>query len=238
MTDDPAVRSRRPREAGARLLLVDDDVELAALLSDYLRAEGFHVDTLADGDAIDERLDRYDVLILDVMLPGLSGIDILRRIRRRSTIPVVMLTARGSNVDRVAGLDLGADDYIAKPCYPPELVARIRAVLRRGGDGMDGPRYALGSLSLSPDLREARVGATMLDLTASEFNLLAALLTPGDRVVDREELSHRVLGRAREAYDRSIDVHVSNLRHKLAAAGAREIVIETIRGVGYRLHAL
>jgi two-component system OmpR family response regulator len=230
--------------AAAHILLVDDDVDLAAMLREYLEAEGFRVSAVANGeDGVAAVLaGGHDAVILDVMLPKLSGIDVLRRIRRDSTVPVIMLTAKGDNVDRVVGLELGADDYVAKPYYPRELVARLRAVLRRQAapSSVAAPAdtvLACGELEAHVGARRVRWRDQAVDLTASEFNMLVALLQSGDRVATKEELSLQVLGRERKSYDRSVDVHVSNLRQKLVAATAGGIEVETVRGVGYRLKA-
>lgn len=227
------------KSCAAHVLLVDDDVELTAMLSDYVRAEGFEVDALYNGaDAIPAIASGiYDAVILDIMLPRMSGIEVLRLIRQTSDVPILMLTAKGDDIDRVIGLELGADDYMPKPCFPRELVARLRAVLRRRTGQYAADRqteFRLGTLHVDVAARRVRCGERQLDLTSCEFNLLTALLRAGSRVASKEELSQRVLGRPHEAYDRSIDVHVSNLRQKLAACRA-PVVIETVRGIGYRI---
>ncbi len=222
-----------------RILLVDDDADLSAMLREYLEREGFVVETASNGaDGLDRALsERHDVVILDVMLPRLNGIEVLRRIRQSSAVPVLMLTAKGDQVDRVVGLELGADDYVAKPYYPRELVARLRAILRRGTSA--GPvstnTLSAGRLEVQVAARRAAWADRALELTASEFNILAALMRAGDDVATKDDLSLQGLGRARQSYDRSVDVHVSNLRLKLEAASDGAIAIETVRGVGYRL---
>jgi two-component system OmpR family response regulator len=225
--------------AGARVLLVDDDVELSAMLRRYLETEGFAVGVDGSGgEAVEAaRNGAYDLIILDVMLPNESGIELLRRIRAESDVPVLMLTAKGDGVDRVVGLELGADDYVAKPYYPRELVARIRAVLRRRGSGRQAlrERLSFGGLHVDVPARRAEWQGRALVLTPSEFNMLAALMACGDQVATKDHLSSTVLGRAREVYDRSVDVHVSNLRQKLVAASGGALEIETVRAVGYRL---
>jgi len=223
-----------------RILLIDDDAELGSMLTEYLLAEGFSTTVVFTGEAgVEAALSGdHDVVILDVMLPNLSGIEVLRQIRQTSGIPVIMLTAKGDHVDRVVGLEMGADDYVPKPCYPRELVARLRAVLRRAEGGSAharGQALVKGGLRLVPDQRRAEWHDRPLDLTATEFNLLETLMRGSDRVLLKDELSEQVLGRPREPYDRSIDVHVSNLRQKLSAAAGDVIEIETVRGVGYRL---
>lgn len=221
-----------------RVLLVDDDVELSVLLSEYLDPEGFAVSVASNGrDGLSLALSgQYDAVILDIMLPQLSGIEVLRRLRRESQIPVIMLTAKGDNVDRVVGLELGADDYVPKPYYPRELVARLRAVLRRQPASAEPAPGVLsfGSLEAETGSRRVQVDGRPMQVTASEFNMLVTLLRSGDRVSTKDELSLKVLGRVRQPYDRSIDVHISNLRQKLQALGS-QAEIETVRGFGYRL---
>lgn len=224
-----------------KVLLVDDDVELTGMLRDYLLAEGFASDAIHDGEASVAAATggAYDAVILDVMLPRLSGIEALRRIRQVSDVPVIMLTAKGDDVDRVVGLELGADDYVAKPYYPRELVARLRAVLRRhraSPSGATPSLFEIGNMQVNMDTREAICSGRQLELTSSEFSLLAVLLRAGAAIVSKDELSLQVLRRRRAAYDRSIDVHVSNLRQKLTGCGAN-VAIETVRAVGYRLVA-
>jgi two-component system OmpR family response regulator len=221
------------------ILLIDDDSELSAMLTEYLAGEGFQTTTVANGQdgAIAAASGRFSVVILDVMLPGITGIEVLRKIRQSSSVPVVMLTAKGSDVDRVIGLEMGADDYIAKPYYPRELVARLRAVLRRQGpDGRADERKSQSDeLQFSKARREASWAGVPFELTATEFNMLDALLQGGDSVTTKDDLSRTVLGRVREVYDRGVDVHISNLRRKLGAASGGRLEIETIRGIGYRL---
>lgn len=221
------------------ILLIDDDLELGEMLGEYLRGEGYATSVVTNGlDGVEAALSgKHAVVILDVMLPGLGGVEVLRRIRQHSQIPVIMLTAKGDQVDRVVGLEMGADDYLPKPCYPRELVARLRAILRRAAQGEQGADQVLtrDRLRLWPALRRAEWDGQPLDLTVSEFNLLEVLLAGGDRVLTKDQLSERVLGRRRQPYDRSVDVHVSNLRQKLHALAGEAIVIETVRGVGYHL---
>jgi two-component system, OmpR family, response regulator len=226
----------------ARILLIDDDIELSRMLTQYLGGEGFIVTTAENSEAgVDEAISGgYEAVLLDVMMPRLNGIEALRRIRRVSNVPVIMLTARGDGLDRVAGLESGADDYISKPYYSLELVARLRAVLRRLPRTIhEQPIGELerGSLRLVPAQRRAYVRGCELLLTATEFNILEALLNGFDKVVTKDELSLQGLGRRRELYDRSVDVHVSNIRQKLTSAGADDVQIETVRGVGYRMQA-
>ncbi|MCA9613878.1 MAG: response regulator transcription factor [Polyangiales bacterium] len=216
-----------------RLLVIDDDDELAELLVSYLSTEGFEVDVAHDGSGGLERARRgeHELIVLDVMLPGLGGFDVLRELRKTSRIPVIMLTARGEDVDRIVGLELGADDYLPKPFNPRELVARIRAIFRRAAP--DTPeKLVVDDVEVDPAAHVARRGGEELSLTTAELAVLELLLKNVGRVVSREDLSDHALGRAFSPLDRSIDVHVSNLRKKLG--GDR---IRTVRGAGY-LYAL
>jgi DNA-binding response OmpR family regulator len=222
-----------------RVLLVDDDVELAGMLRDYLQREGFETSIAHDGETgVAEALSGHHALVvLDVMLPGLSGVEVLRRIRASSRVPVLMLTAKGDDIDRIVGLELGADDYVPKPCTPRELVARIRAILRRaeGGDalGQTGP-ITVGRLALWPEKRLAEWDGRALELTSTELNLLLVLAGHAGRLVSKEELSEQGLGRPLTRFDRSIDVHVSNLRRKLGTLADGRSCIQTVRGQGYQ----
>ena len=194
--------------------------------------------TLASGEQGVEQAARqpFDAIVLDVMLPGVNGIEVLRRLRERSPVPVLMLTARGDHVDRIVGLELGADDYVPKPCPPRELVARLRAILRRtrGGDQAGGMLNA-GLLTLWPARRRVTCNGTPLTLTSTEFNLLEVLLRDVGRVVSKQDLYSKGLGRPMGRFERSIDVHISSIRHKLADAGGDRLRIESVRGVGYQL---
>ncbi|MBD8215771.1 response regulator transcription factor [Erwinia persicina] len=224
-----------------KILLVDDDLELGTMLSQYLIAEGFDASLVLTGKAgVEGALSGgYSAMILDIMLPDMSGIDVLRQVRQHGRLPVIMLTAKGDNIDRVIGLEMGADDYMPKPCYPRELVARLRAVLRRVEEQPtvteNKALISWGALTLNPATRISEWQKKPFDLTASEFNLLDLLLRSPDRVVSKDELSEKGLGRPREAYDRSVDVHISNIRQKLAALTQDTITIETVRSIGYRI---
>lgn len=224
------------------ILLIDDDIELSQMLSEYLTNESFKVKVVHQGqEGINEALSgKYKAIILDIMLPDLNGIDVLKNIRQSLNTPVIMLTAKGDNIDRVLGLELGADDYIPKPCYPRELLARLRAVLRRMDDKaphveLDDKKYSFNDLILDIPQRLCSWNNVTIELTSTEFNLLALLVKNSDRVVTKEELSEDGLGRARELYDRSVDVHISNIRQKLHQLTKDAITIETIRAVGYRI---
>lgn len=222
-----------------RVLVIDDDVELCELLSEYLEGEGFAVDAVHDGNAGTERAvaDEHDLVVLDVMLPGMNGFDVLRRIRESSQVPVVMLTARGEEVDRIVGLEIGADDYLPKPFNPRELAARMRAVLRRTtGSRANGPDDVLevADLRLEPASRCVERGGEQVELTGIEFELLAVLVRSAGKVVSRNDLSQAALGRRASSYDRSLDVHLSNLRRKLGPLPGGGDRIKTVRGVGYQ----
>lgn len=225
-----------------RLLLVDDDVELCELLSDYLVHEGFEVEFAHNADeacAQLKRSDRYALMILDIMMPGKSGLELLQQIRPVVTLPVIMLTGRGEEIDRILGLEMGADDYLSKPCNPRELLARIRAVLRRSEPKAQTTLFPdsnveMGGVYLDPGLREVRINGELLELTGTEFNVLAYLIANAGNVLDKEQLTELVLHRKLAAFDRAIDVHVSRVRQKLAKALPDKELIKTVRGVGYQ----
>jgi two-component system, OmpR family, response regulator len=222
-------------------LLVEDDERLATLTADYLGGHGVVVTRAADGDAaVREALARrYDVVLLDLMLPGKDGLEVCREIRARSDVPIVILTARGEERDRVAGLDLGADDYLPKPFSPRELLARIHAVVRRAR-GQVGPAVkviAVGKLVLDPGNRRVTVRGEEVPLTGYEFSLLYALATRAGHVLSREQLIELAGGSSEEAFDRSVDVHVSRLRQKLGDDSRSPRILKTVRGAGYMLTA-
>jgi two-component system OmpR family response regulator len=224
-----------------RVLLIDDDADLGVMLAEYLAVEGFETSVIHNGEeGVAAALSGdYSAVILDVMMPRMSGIEVLRRVRQSSQVPVIMLTAKGDDIDRVVGLEMGADDYVPKPCYPRELLARLRAILRRAPAPAPAQKpsdqFIAGGLVLWPLQRRAEAGGEALELTASEFNLLEVLMRAGEEVASKEQLSLQALGRPHEAYDRSVDVHMSNLRQKLSQAPSAHVEIETVRGIGYRL---
>lgn len=230
------MESERPPQT--RLLIVDDDRELCAMLAEYLGPEGFAAETAATGGAALERLARggVDLVVLDVMLPELSGFEVLRRLRAVSAVPVLMLTARGEEVDRVVGLEMGADDYLAKPFSPRELVARVRAILRRvpAEAPHSSGTLSFGPLTLDPRAHRARIDGQNLMLTSAELRILELLVLADTRTVGREELMLQALGRRLLPTDRSLDTHVSNLRRKLGRFTDR-ISIQGVRGAGYAL---
>ena len=220
-----------------RILVIDDDVELCSLVSEYLQSEGFQIECVHNGESGLERALAGDqvLVVLDVMLPGLNGFDVLRRIRDASNIPVLLLTARGEDVDRIVGLEIGADDYLPKPFNPRELVARIRAVLRRSqpNDDTMGGIVRVGDVELDPATRTVNRAGKPVDLTSVEFNLLEVLLREAGKVVSREHLVNVVLSRKFSPFDRSIDMHVSKVRKKLGDTEEGSGHIKTIRSVGY-----
>ena len=225
-----------------RVLLVDDDVELSALLREYIEQEGYEATVVHDGESgVAEALSgRHAIVVLDVMMPGIGGIEALRRIRAQSNVPVLMLTAKGDDVDHIVGLELGADDYVPKPCTPRELVARLRAILRRTHEpasSADSPNgtVAVGPLLMWPQMRRAEWQGRALELTSTEYNLLELLARNAGRVVSKTELSEQGLGRPLARFDRSIDVHLSSIRHKLGPRPDGRPWIETVRGLGYQL---
>ncbi len=220
-----------------RVLLIDDDVELVGMFSEYLQQEGFAVDCANDGEegTAAALSGQFAIAVLDVMMPRLNGIEVLRRIRASSRIPVLMLTGRGDDADRILGLELGADDYVTKPCTPRELTARVRAILRRtqGGDG--GSEISVGKLTMLPEQRRATWDGMPVDLTSTEFNLLEVLARNAGRPVSKNELSEQGLGRPLARFDRNIDVHLSSLRHKLGTLSDGRSCLQTIYRLGYQL---
>jgi DNA-binding response OmpR family regulator len=221
-----------------RILVIDDDVELCSLVTEYLKPEGFQVEAVHDGKAGLNRALTGDhlLVVLDVMLPGLNGFDVLRRLRDGSRVPVLLLTARGEDVDRIVGLEIGADDYLPKPFNPRELVARIRAVLRRtragAGEALVPDVIKVGDVELDPARRSVYHQGKPIELTSVEFGLLQVLLREAGRVVTREALVDEVLGRKFSPFDRSIDMHISKVRKKLGDTDTEDH-IKTVRGAGY-----
>lgn len=220
-----------------KLLLIEDDKEMCQLLEEYLDGEGFQVESIQDGKkGLEKALSgRYSLVILDVMLPSMNGFDVLRHLRATSDVPVLMLTARGEDVDRIVGLEMGADDYLKKPFNPRELVARIRAILRRKLKGpSEAPEtLAIGDIELDLGAKVARKGGEILNLTTVEFRVLERLVRSAGQVVTRQELTQWALKRRYSPFDRSIDVHVSNLRKKLGPYENGVERIKTLRGEGY-----
>ncbi|MEN0067136.1 MAG: response regulator transcription factor [Myxococcota bacterium] len=220
-----------------RVLVIDDDPGLRELLAEYLGSRGFDVHTAADGPSGLEAAQRpeFDAVILDVMLPGLDGIGVLRGLRATSQVPVIMLTARGDDVDRIVGLELGADDYLPKPFNARELVARLQAVLRRthGPPPTSGQTLRAGGLVVDPDRRQVILDGVSIELTTTEFEILRVLVERAGRVVPRDRLMELARGEDYASFDRSVDVHISHLRRKLGEDSRTPRFIKTVRGVGY-----
>jgi two-component system response regulator CpxR len=223
-----------------QVLLIDDDTELVGMFSEYLEQEGFRVACAHDGEtgAREALSGQYAIAILDVMMPRMNGIETLRRIRVASRMPILMLTGRGDDADRILGLELGADDYVTKPCTPRELTARVRAILRRTqSSANDGPGITLtvGKLTMLPEQRRAMWEGQPLELTSTEFNLLEVLARNAGRPVSKSDLSEQGLGRPLARFDRNIDVHLSSLRHKLGTLSDGRSCLQTVYRLGYQL---
>lgn len=221
-----------------KILIIDDDEELCDLVSEFLSAEGFEIKSAHDGkDGLKMALSGdFDIVILDVMLPKMNGFDVLRSLRAKSAIPVIMLTARGDDTERIVGLEIGADDYLGKPFNPRELAARLRAILRRSSGSIESDlidKLDVDGIQIAHSSRMATLDGTDLGLTSVEFDLLYALLKDAGKVVKKEELSEGVLERKLSPYDRSLDMHISNLRKKLGPRSDGSDRIKTIRSVGY-----
>ncbi len=224
------------------ILLIDDDTQLTGLLGEYLEQGGFRVVIADDGERALGRIvdSRADIVVLDIMMPKVDGLQVLRRIRAESSVPVLMLTGRGDEADRIAGLDLGADDYLAKPCSPAELAARIRAILRRTQrvDDQSGPGAGVqreGPLAIDRQRRIVTWADEPIGLTGVEFNILEVLIAQVGKPVSRADLSIQGLGRPLAAYDRAVDVHVSSIRQKIGQFSDGRSPIQSLRGIGYVL---
>jgi DNA-binding response OmpR family regulator len=234
-TTDPTA-ARPPR-----VLLVDDDRELCQMLSEYLDAEHFDVKSVHDGsDALVElQAGDFEIVILDVMLPSVGGLDVLRRLGASYTTPILMLTARGDDVDRIVGLELGADDYLSKPFNPREVVARLRAILRRASNRTardNAPDdLTVGPITLNAGTHQVHVAGKPVALTGAEFRVLELLMRSAGQVISRDSMTEQALGRKLAAYDRSIDTHISNLRRKLDLEAGKNPEIKNVRGSGYTL---
>lgn len=224
-----------------KILLVDDDVSFSNMLEDYLQREGFDVRTLHDGNRVFAEVssERYEIVVIDIMMPRINGLELLRQIRSCSQIPVLMLSAKGDDADRITGLELGADDYVPKPCTPRELTARIRAILRRtqtlaAGATLES-QYEVGPLRLWPGQRKAEWDGHPVQLTSTEFSLLEVLVRNAGHPVSKNELSEQGLGRSLSRYDRNIDVHISSLRRKLGPSKNGMPWLRTVYRIGYQL---
>ncbi len=222
-------------ENDPHILVADDDSVLAELLRDYLSNEGFQVSVVHDGqsalDAVE--LDPPALIVLDIMMPVKNGYDTLRALRERHSIPVIMLTARGEDLDRIMGLEMGADDYLPKPCNPRELVARVRAVLRRAASPAPPQEYVVAGLRVCPGDRSVFVDDKPVVLTSTEFSVLELLISTPGQVVEKEQIYEHALGRKMVAFDRSADMHVSHLRRKIGLLANGDERIKTVRGQGY-----
>lgn len=224
-----------------QILLIDDDLDLTELLAVYLTNNGFSVDTAAAGAEVLKKLDAgasYDLMVLDIQMPGMTGLELLPQLRARIQTPVIMLTGRGDELDRIVGLEMGADDYLGKPCNPRELLARINAVLRRAqpaASEVDKSHVELHGLVLDVGSRSVTCHDEPLTLTSTEFDVLAVLMQNAGSAVSKEELTRKVLHRELTPYDRSIDVHVSRVRQQLRQSVGDTELIKTIRGVGYQM---
>lgn len=223
-----------------RVLLIDDDVELTTLLQEYLAEEGYDVQAETDGRAAIAAAagNAVDIIVLDIMMPGMSGIEVLQRIRKLSQVPVLMLTARGEDIDRISGLNLGADDYVTKPCSPGELAARVRAILRRASQpaaAASADTLRAGRLVIHQGNRTAEWGGQPLELTGTEFSLLEVLARSAGHLVPKQDISKRAFGKPLTPFDRRIDVHISSVRQKLGLREDGQSWIQSVRGQGYQL---
>ncbi|MGM0564251.1 MAG: response regulator [Pseudomonadota bacterium] len=223
-----------------RIVLVDDDAELTELLAEFLDGDGFDIRSINQPEeALELDTSAVDAIVLDIMMPRISGLDVLQSLRSRSHTPVLMLTGRGDDIDRIIGLEMGADDYMGKPCNPRELAARLRAILRRTqaveSKAVEGDNISLHGIQLSRGQREASVGGEPLGLTSAEFSVLELLMRAAGEIVSKETLTEKVLQRPLMPYDRSIDVHVSRVRQKLSQHLGEKQLIKTARGRGYMM---
>jgi len=221
------------------ILVVEDEEKIIRLLCDYLQAAGFRTSTQADGDRVISQMktDSPDLILLDIMLPGKDGMELCREIRQFSNVPIIMITARVEEIDRLLGLELGADDYICKPFSPREVVARVKAVFRRGHTESRAHHLVVGSISLDDETHQVTIDKQVLNLTPNEFGLLKIMMRQPNRVFSRNELINRVQGYDFEGYDRTIDTHIKNLRKKIAQQLSGQEIISTVYGVGYKFNA-
>jgi two-component system, OmpR family, response regulator len=220
----------------SRVLLIDDDIELSTMLGDYIEIEGFEVivENNPEIGVVRALTDDIDIVVLDVMMPKMDGVEVLRQIRKTSQLPVLMLTAKGDDDQRIYGLELGADDYVPKPCKPREVVARIKAILRRTGSDIKTEQIKVGKLMLFPHRRVAELDNIPVELTSTEFNLLEVLARQAGKIVKKEDLCLQALGRPLERFDRSIDVHMSSIRQKLGNNSGNHC-IQTVYRLGYQM---
>lgn len=221
-----------------KILLVDDDQELCELLARYLQREGIETDQVHTGtEGLEQGLaEPYDAMVLDIMLPGMSGLEVLTELRKKSDLPVVMLTAKGDEMDRIVGLEVGADDYLPKPCNPRELIARLRAVLRRAqpeNNAVEDDVIRIDELEIDHSQHQVLKNNEPLELTVTEYNILNTLVSHLGKVVEKNQLAEEAMSRSLTLFDRSLDMHLSNLRKKLGMHDDGQTRIKTIRGVGY-----
>jgi DNA-binding response OmpR family regulator len=221
-----------------KILLVDDDQELCELLARYLQREGIETDQVHTGpEGLEQGLaESYDAMVLDIMLPGMSGLEVLTELRKKSDLPVVMLTAKGDEMDRIVGLEVGADDYLPKPCNPRELIARLRAVLRRAQpetNVVEDDVIRIDELEIDHSQHQVLKNNEPLELTVTEYNILNTLVSHLGKVVEKNQLAEEAMSRSLTLFDRSLDMHLSNLRKKLGMHDDGQTRIKTIRGVGY-----
>lgn len=222
--------------ASEHVLIVEDEVKIALLLKDYLEKSGYRISLLDRGDGVVAFVKRKtpDIILLDIMLPGMDGMEVCREVRKFSTVPIIMITARVEEIDRLLGLELGADDYVCKPFSPREVVARVKAVIRRVGGVPEKKRFSAGGIELDDETRQVWVMGEEIKLTPSEFKLLRILIAHPNRVFSRNDLVNQVQGYEFEGYDRTIDSHVKNLRRKIGAVMKDAEVISSVYGEGYR----
>jgi len=221
------------------ILIVEDEEKIASLLRDYLKEAGFRTSTQNNGDRVIAQIkkDPSDLILLDIMLPGKNGMELCREIRQFSNIPIIMITARVEEIDRLLGLELGADDYICKPFSPREVVARVKAIFRRLHAEPKTHNLVVGSISLDDKTHQVMIDKQLLNLTPNEFGLLKIMMSQPNRVFSRSELINRVQGYDFEGYDRTIDTHIKNLRKKIAQKLPGQEIISTVYGVGYKFSA-
>ena len=221
----------------ANILIIDDDEELGSMLQDFFKPDNISITIALSGEAGLDRIGKknFDLVILDIMLPGMNGMEVLKAIRKNNEIPVIMLTARGEEIDRIIGLEIGADDYLSKPFNPRELSARIKAILKRSQSRGLTEKKKIGLITIDERSRKVYVNKLPLKLTGTEFEILRALVSSPGKVISKDELSENILGRKLLPYDRSIDTHISNLRNKLGEASSSGVNIQNQRGIGYIL---
>lgn len=221
----------------AHILIVEDELKIAGVLRDYLKNAGYAVSCMERGDTVVSfvKKEAPALILLDIMLPGTDGIEICREIRKFSTVPIIMITAKVEEIDRIIGLEIGADDYICKPFSPREVVARVKAVLRRSSPEISGKTLTFGQIRLDEDMHRASINDTVLELTPSEYKLLNVMIRHPGRVFSRADMINRVQGYEFEGYERTIDSHIKNLRKKIAERLPDREIIRTVYGVGYQL---